>query len=101
MTVFNEPKKNETTPGGDDSDDKTDKPSEDDKTEPSPTPTTTPAPTATLTPGTIWWHSPYGYGGLPQTGQMNWPVPVLAALGAALIAAGLIVSHIARKRAKR
>lgn len=101
LTVFNEPKKNETTPGGDDSDDKTDKPSEDDKTEPSPTPTTTPAPTATLTPGTIWWHSPYGYGGLPQTGQMNWPVPVLAALGAALIAAGLIVSRSARKRAKR
>lgn len=104
LTVFNEPKKDETTPGGDDkddTDDKTDKPGEDDKTETSPQPTVTPAPTATPTPGTIWWHSPYGYGGLPQTGQMNWPVPVLAALGAALIAAGLIVSRSARKREKR
>lgn len=105
LTVFNEPEENETPPGGDD--DKTDKPDEDDKTEPSPSPTvspaptTTPAPTATPTPGTIWWHSPYGYGGLPQTGQVNWPVPVLAALGAALIAAGLIMSRSARKRAKR
>ncbi len=105
LTVFNEPEENETPPGEDD--DKTDKPDEDDKTEPSPSPTvspaptTTPAPTATPTPGTIWWHSPYGYGGLPQTGQVNWPVPVLAALGAAMIAAGLIVSRSARKRAKR
>lgn len=105
LTVFNKPEESETTPGEDD--DKTDKPDEDDKTEPSPSPTvspaptTTPAPTATPTPGTIWWHSPYGYGGLPQTGQVNWPVPVLAALGAALIAAGLIMSRSARKRAKR
>lgn len=105
LTVFNKPEETETPPGEDD--DKTDKPDEDDKTEPSPSPTvspaptTTPAPTATPTPGTIWWHSPYGYGGLPQTGQVNWPVPVLAALGVALIAAGLIVSRSARKRAKR
>lgn len=93
ITLYNEktPEKpvNTDNPNPDDKDDKPnpDKPD----TSPSPSPT----------PGTIWWQSPYGSGGLPQTGQLNWPVPVLAALGAALIAVGLILSRNARKREKR
>lgn len=31
--------------------------------------------------------------GLPQTGQLNWPVPVLAVLGMALLAMGLLVKR--------
>ena len=29
--------------------------------------------------------------GLPQTGQLNWPVPVLAGLGTLFLAAGVIL----------
>lgn len=97
LTVYNEPV--EATP-----------PDDPDEPEPSPQPTESPVPTATPaptptaspTPATLWWHIPYGSGGLPQTGQLNWPVPVLAALGAALIATGLAVqSRGKRKREKR
>ena len=28
---------------------------------------------------------------LPQTGQLNWPVPVLAVTGAVLVAAGVVL----------
>ena len=31
--------------------------------------------------------------GLPQTGQLNWPVPVLAGGGIALVAVGLWLSR--------
>ena len=43
----------------------------------SPVPTATPSPTYPL------------YGRLPQTGQLNWPVPVLALAGLALVAVGV------------
>ena len=35
--------------------------------------------------------------GLIQTGQLNWPIPVLIALGAALIAAGVWLNHRAKR----
>lgn len=92
ITLYNEKK---TTPPVD-----TDNPNPD-NTDDKPNPDKPTSPTPSPTPGTIWWQSPYGSGGLPQTGQLNWPVPVLATLGAALIAAGLILSRSARKKDKR
>ena len=53
-----------------------------------PTPTHTPwpryTPTVTYTPG-----KSYVY--LPQTGQLWWPVPVLAALGVMFVISGLLL----------
>lgn len=48
------------------------------KTDPSDT-----APSGTVPAGTI------PAGGLPQTGQLNWPIPVLALTGCVLILIGL------------
>lgn len=53
---------------------------------PEPTPTPIPDPTPTPTP-TPTPEVPK----LPQTGQMNWPIPVLAVLGLALVALGWIL----------
>ena len=49
----------------------------------SPSPSASPVPTATPSPTYPL------YGRLPQTGQLNWPVPVLALAGLALVAVGV------------
>lgn len=48
------------------------------------TPSPAPTPTPASVPGSV-----YPYGRLPQTGQLNWPVPALALTGLALVAAGV------------
>ena len=52
---------------------------------PSPTPGASPAPTATPTPQPPAAPGPT----LPQTGQLNWPIPLLLVAGAALFVLGL------------
>lgn len=59
--------------------------------EPKPTPTPSDEPTPTPVP-------PQGF--LPQTGQLNWPVPVLALSGMALFLLGWWLSSSERKRDK-
>lgn len=59
------------------------------KVEPKPSPTTTPSSPTTPTKPT----SP----SLPQTGQLNWPVPVLTVLGILLFSAGWAI-RFGRKR---
>ena len=41
-----------------------------------------------------------GAHGLPQTGQLNWPIPVLAVTGAVLVAAGIKLKKGTRKDEK-
>lgn len=41
-----------------------------------------------------------GAHGLPQTGQLNWPIPVLAATGVVLVAAGIKLKKGTRKDEK-
>ena len=53
------------------------------KTDPSGTASGGTAPSGTVPAGTI------PAGGLPQTGQLNWPIPVLALTGCVLILIGL------------
>jgi len=55
---------------------------------PSPTATPTPKPTPSPNPGT-----PSSGPKLPQTGQLNWPVPVLAVLGLGLITVGFFLRN--------
>ena len=35
---------------------------------------------------------------LPQTGQLNWPVPVLAVLGMLLVTAGVVLCTTEKRR---
>lgn len=77
-------------------DDSGDKPESSPKPSESPTPSASPSAAPTPTPEIIWWNNPYGQGRLPQTGQLNWPVPALAALGAAMIAAGCLTETARR-----
>lgn len=76
-----------TTPPGGGSE-----PSPDSSTDSTPTPasTTSVTPAAPVTPSVTLPAMPAATdsGILPQTGQLNWPVPVLAALGLCLILAG-------------
>lgn len=55
------------------------------KVEPKPSPTTPPPPTEPPSPS------------LPQTGQLNWPIPVLTVLGILLFSAGWVF-RFGRKR---
>lgn len=76
-----------TTPSGGGSE-----PSPDPSTDSTPTPaaSTPVTPAASVTPSVTLPAMPAvtDPGTLPQTGQLNWPVPVLAAFGLCLIAAG-------------
>ena len=38
--------------------------------------------------------------GLPQTGQLNWPIPVLTASGLVLVAVGAYLMERSKKREK-
>ena len=58
---------------------------------------TTTTPGQTTTRPTVTTTTP-GRPGLPNTGQLRWPIPVLSAAGAILIAAGLILRRKERKR---
>ena len=102
VTLYNKPVETPESPSGSpsttpDSTPSTD-PDPDSSTSPKPSPTTTPTPGATVRPVPGWWYNPYTYGGLPQTGQVNWPVPVLIILGAALCVAG---AALMKKRGKK
>lgn len=92
VTLYNKPVEAPESPSGSPSS------TPDSSSSPNPDPTTTPAPTATVRPVPGWWYNPYTYGGLPQTGQVNWPVPVLLVLGAALCVAG---AALMKKRGKK
>ncbi len=56
--------------------------------EETPVPSETPGPQETPNPG------------LPQTGQLNWPIPVMIVLGAVLLVCGIVVIRSARVREK-
>ena len=56
-----------------------------------PTPTHTPWPTYTPHYPTVTYTPGKSYVYLPQTGQLWWPVPVLAALGVVLVISGLLL----------
>lgn len=84
-----------TSPNPSSSPNPTENPNPSDNPSPSASPNPTVSPNPTTQP-VIRWDIPYG--GLPQTGQMNWPVPVLIGLGVVLIAAGIVV---ARKKGKK
>ena len=60
------------------------------ETEPSPTPTPTASPSPTPKPGPK----------LPQTGQLNWPVPVLACGGVIFLLLGLWLLGSDRRRSQ-
>ena len=60
------------------------------ETEPSPTPTPTASPSPTPKPGPK----------LPQTGQLNWPVPVLACGGVIFVVLGLWLLGSDRRRSQ-
>lgn len=57
-----------------------------------------PSPTSAPTPTSGPWPTFPTKPGLIQTGQLNWPVPVLGALGLALIAYGIIILIKKRKK---
>lgn len=65
-------------------------PSESPTPTPSPTPSPTPTPPGTPTP------TPPPH--LPQTGQLNWPIPLLAFSGAILFVAGLLLCVSGKRR---
>ena len=100
ITLYNKPVEAPESPSGSPSTSPDSSPSgspstpPDSSTSPKPSPTTTP----TLTPAPGRWYNPYNYGGLPQTGQVNWPVPVLIILGVALCVAG---AALMKKRGKK
>ena len=56
-----------------------------------PTPTHTPWPTYTPHYPIVTYTPGKSYVYLPQTGQLWWPVPVLAALGVVLVISGLLL----------
>ena len=60
-------------------------------TSPSPSPTHTPWPSYTPHYPTVTYTPGKSYVYLPQTGQLWWPVPVLAALGVVLVISGLLL----------
>lgn len=102
VTLYNKPVETPESPSGSPSanpdPDSSTSPNPDNSPGPSPTTSPNPTPTATERPAPGWWYNPYTYGGLPQTGQVNWPVPVLIILGAALCAAGAVLM---KKRGKK
>ena len=57
----------------------------------SPEPSSSAAPSPSGQPTVSPAPSPGANGGLPQTGQLNWPIPVLALIGMALAAAGCLL----------
>jgi len=57
----------------------------------SPSPTHTPWPSYTPHYPTVTYTPGKSYVYLPQTGQLWWPVPVLAALGVVLVISGLLL----------
>lgn len=81
------------TPGPDDTPtpdpDVTPTPGPDDTPTPAPTPTTPPAVVPTPTP--VVTPTPTPAPTLPQTGQLNWPIPLLAVAGLAVFVAGWIL----------
>lgn len=58
---------------------------------PTPAPTPTPPPTVVPTPTPVVTPTPTPAPTLPQTGQLNWPIPLLAVAGLAVFAAGWIL----------
>lgn len=67
---------------------------------PTTTPTTEPSTTPTTTPTASTTSTPTGrpISRLPQTGQLRWPVPVLAGMGLAFLLIGWILSKRQEKR---
>lgn len=57
----------------------------------SPEPSSTASPSPSSRPAVTPAPSPGTNGGLPQTGQLNWPIPVLALLGMILAVAGSLL----------
>ncbi len=58
---------------------------------PTPAPTPTPPPTVVPTPTPVVTPTPTPAPTLPQTGQLNWPIPLLAVVGLALFVVGWIL----------
>lgn len=91
LTVYNEPVKPSPSTN----------PNPSPSTNPNPSPSTNPNPTSpvsTTIPAPGWSTGGNSANRLPQTGQVKWPVPVFAALGIALCAAG---AHLMKKREKK
>ena len=67
---------------------------------PTTTPTTEPSTTPTTTPTASTTSTPTGrpISRLPQTGQLRWPVPVLAGMGLVFLLIGWILSKRQEKR---
>ncbi len=75
------------TPGPDD----TPTPEPDVTPTPTPVPTPTPPPTVVPTPTPVVTPTPTPAPTLPQTGQLNWPIPLLAVTGLAVFVVGWIL----------
>lgn len=65
---------------------------------PTPTPSGTPTPTPSGTPTPTPTVTPTPPPNLPQTGQLNWPIPVLAFSGAVLFVVGLLLCVSGKRR---
>ncbi len=64
---------------------------------PVPTVTNTPTPTPVSTSGSTGISTDVEGGGIPQTGKLNWPIPVLSFLGITLILTGWAVKKCGKR----
>lgn len=78
----------------------TPRPEETPEPESTPAVASTPSPTPTPSPSSSPGPALSPANSLPQTGTLQWPIPVLAGLGIVLFLAGLIINSSSKKKAK-